>query len=125
MAKFILYLTRWQLSTPVLWLVVRNLGAGLEATVLANLIGGTIFFWVDRLIFRACANVEWEALAVGPCADCQRQARVRRLVLAPAGSGGLYDRRADDHPEYRCAACSAKKLEQLRDRNLIAATVTA
>ena len=49
-----LYLIRWQLSTPILavcliWLA--NMGE-LWATIIANLIGGLIFFWVDRLIFR-------------------------------------------------------------------------
>lgn len=52
--KFILYLLRWQLSTPVLyiclwWLADTN---GWLATFTANLIGGSIFFWVDRWIFR-------------------------------------------------------------------------
>ena len=48
MNRFILYLIRWQLSTPILWLVVRQLGASLTSTVIANLIGGAIFFWVDK-----------------------------------------------------------------------------
>ena len=42
MKRFLLYLIRWQLSTPILWLVVRNLGAGLGATVIANLIGASM-----------------------------------------------------------------------------------
>ena len=52
--KFILYLLRRQLSTPILfvclwWLADTN---GWVATVTANLIGGSIFYWVDRWIFR-------------------------------------------------------------------------
>ena len=43
MKRFVLYLARWQASTPVLWLVVSQLGAGLEATVLANLIVAIAF----------------------------------------------------------------------------------
>lgn len=56
--KYILYIVRWQLSTPILafclWLM-----AGLDvivATIIANLIGALIFFWVDRWIFRHDKN---------------------------------------------------------------------
>lgn len=51
--KYILYLIRWQLSTPILALVLILLADmnTLHATIIANLIGGLIFFWVDRLIF--------------------------------------------------------------------------
>lgn len=48
------YLLRWQLSTPILALCTFWL-AGLGnvwAAIIANLIGGLIFFWVDRLIFK-------------------------------------------------------------------------
>lgn len=52
--KYILYLLRWQASTPILAVVVgyfAYLGEWYAAAI-ANLIGGLIFFWVDRLIFR-------------------------------------------------------------------------
>lgn len=51
--KYLLYLVRWQLSTPILALVLYFLASWdtLAATIAANLIGGLIFFWVDRLIF--------------------------------------------------------------------------
>lgn len=54
MNRFLLYLLRWQLSTPILALCLVCLaGLGeLWATVIANLIGGCIFFWVDRFIFK-------------------------------------------------------------------------
>ncbi len=54
MKKFILYLIRWQLSTPILAVVVAYLTHLGEwwAAAIANLIGGTIFFWVDKWIFR-------------------------------------------------------------------------
>lgn len=51
--KFILYLIRWQLSSPILAIAIV-LFAGLGtwwSTVLANLIGGCIFFFVDKIIF--------------------------------------------------------------------------
>lgn len=50
--KFILYLMRWQLSTPILALCLKFLNfSTLINTIIANLIGGCIFFWVDKYIF--------------------------------------------------------------------------
>ncbi len=51
--RFPLYLLRWQLSTPVLSLVIYLMSDFhiVTATIVANLIGGLIFFWVDRWIF--------------------------------------------------------------------------
>lgn len=53
-----LYLMRWQLSTPILAFCVVYLATFGEfwATVIANFIGGLIFFWVDRLIFKGGNN---------------------------------------------------------------------
>lgn len=53
MKKFFLYLIRWQLSSPILavcmvWMGGWNVAV---ATIVANLIGGCIFFWVDKWIF--------------------------------------------------------------------------
>lgn len=56
MSKFVLYLIRWQLSTPILWIVLYWLGNGLYGTVIANLIGGCLFFFVDRYIFERREN---------------------------------------------------------------------
>ena len=51
--KFLMYLFRWQLSTPILFAVVYLLPLEtLEKTIIANLIGGFIFYWVDDWIFR-------------------------------------------------------------------------
>lgn len=52
--KYITYLIRWQLSTPILAVCLHSLaGLGeLWATIIANLIGGLIFFWVDKKIFK-------------------------------------------------------------------------
>lgn len=54
MKKFFLYLIRWQLSSPILavcmvWMGSWNVAV---ATIVANLIGGCIFFWVDSWIFK-------------------------------------------------------------------------
>lgn len=56
--KYILYLFRWQLSTPILAFCCIGFDkyGTLVATILANLIGGLIFFWVDMLIFKNKKN---------------------------------------------------------------------
>ena len=52
--RFLLYAIRWQLSTPiyaiVLYLLKDRFGYVAE-TMIANLIGACIFFWIDRYIF--------------------------------------------------------------------------
>lgn len=54
MKRYTIYLIRWQLSTPVIYLVMRyvNIDNTLIKTILANLIGGLIFYWIDKVIFR-------------------------------------------------------------------------
>ena len=53
MKSFLLYLFRWQLSTPILALVLHLLDTNeIIETIIANLIGGIIFFWIDKLIFK-------------------------------------------------------------------------
>lgn len=53
MKRFLLYLLRWQLSTPILALALHLLDTNeIIETVIANLIGGIIFFWIDKLIFK-------------------------------------------------------------------------
>jgi hypothetical protein len=112
MRKFLLYLFRWQLSTPILWLAVKNLGAGIWSTVLANLIGGAIFFWVDRFIFTSYAVEIWHFKERGKCAACGREETLWRLVRAPN-----YDKR-DAAPVFLCMDCSRKKTAELRAKGL-------
>lgn len=112
MRRFILYLIRWQLSTPILWLVVRNLGAGLWQTVVANLIGGSIFFWVDKFIFTSKAVEMWHFKEKGICDDCGKETSLWRLVLAPN-----YDKR-DAEPKFFCMECSKRRTDQLRNRGV-------
>lgn len=54
MKRYIMYLIRWQLSTPVIYLVMKyvNIDNMLIKTILSNLIGGLIFYWIDKIIFR-------------------------------------------------------------------------
>jgi hypothetical protein len=40
------------MSTPILWGVIYLVGPDIWGTILANLIGGCIFFFIDRLIFK-------------------------------------------------------------------------
>jgi len=112
MRRFILYLVRWQLSTPILWLVVRNLGAGLWQTIVANLIGGSIFFWVDRFIFTSRAVEMWHFKEKGICDACGKETSLWRLVLAPN-----YDKRQSE-PKFFCIECSKKRTDALRRKGI-------
>jgi len=51
--RYLVYLVRWQLTTPILAVVLMVLGSlnVWLAAIIANLIGGLIFYWVDRFIF--------------------------------------------------------------------------
>ena len=118
MIKFTIYLIRWQLSTLILAPAVAffkhspSLFGTKEdwiAATVANLVGGCIFFWVDRFIFKSKAIEKWEVLQKGACHDCGNVNFVKRLVIAPGG----YDRTNDSDPEYRCKECSSVKLNQL------------
>ena len=53
MKRFLLYLLRWQLSTiilaPCIYLLPFNV---VTKTIIANLIGGCIFYFIDKWIFK-------------------------------------------------------------------------
>lgn len=110
--RFGLYLARWQLSTPILWLVIRNLGAGLGSTVVANLIGGAIFFWVDRFIFTSRAVEVWQFKDKGRCDACGKEESLWRLVKA-----SNYDK-SSSRPHFLCMQCSKNKTDQLRAQGI-------
>jgi hypothetical protein len=110
--KYMFYLVRWQLSTPILAgaLLVLSTTDKLTATVIANLLGGLIFFWVDMFIFsNGRPAVQWEVKDRVMCVDCGREARGYRIARA-----GKYDRLEDAEPEFRCETCSGRKTEELR-----------
>lgn len=118
--SYALYLLRWQLSTPILaacvYYLTRSLGAT-WTTVLANLVGGVIFFWVDRWIFRRTnilfTGELWEAKENVTCADCAKPIeRGYRLVKTAD-----YDRSRDRHPQFRCQSCSRAKYDAFRRQN--------
>jgi len=111
--KYVLYLLRWQMSTPILAVCVvsfATLGAT-WATVLANFIGGLLFFWVDRWIFNKTNILRgevWEVREHITCADCGAPAD-RGYRLAKASN---YDKTADRRPEFRCHECSRLKYDR-------------
>ena len=111
MRRFILYLLRWQLSTPILWLAVRQMGTGIGSTIIANLIGGAIFFWVDRFIFTSQAIEVWHTKE-GTCDKCGAPSPLWRLVKT-AG----YDK-SNDKPMFLCMRCSREKTRELRARGI-------
>lgn len=107
--KYMLYLLRWQLSTPILAIVLKLLANmnTLYATIIANLIGGLIFFWVDKFIFKRKSDIPlWEIKKDVICHDCHKKTKGYRIV-----SWGNYDKLDDPHPKYRCKECSLKKMK--------------
>ena len=54
MRRFALYMLRWQLSSPILAVCLIWLGGlgPVWATIIANGIGGAIFYFVDKRIFK-------------------------------------------------------------------------
>ena len=109
--KYFLYLVRWQLSTPILAIVLKLLSnmSTLTATIIANLIGGLIFFWVDKIIFKKTSEVPlWEIKNNVTCYDCHKKSNGYRIVL-----WGNYDRTDDKDPHYRCRDCSIKKMHSI------------
>lgn len=114
--RYALYLLRWQLSTPILALVLIWLDNfhSTFATVVANLIGGLIFFWVDKFIFTSDVLApQWEIKEDITCVDCGIKARGFRLVKTKN-----YDRTQDTQPEFRCEECSKRKLKELKERGV-------
>lgn len=114
--RYGLYLIRWQLSTPILAVVLLRLSHINEwiATVIANLIGGLIFFWVDRFIFTTRKlEDQWEVRENIACVDCGKITRGYRLVKTRN-----YDRTKDSRPEFRCEQCSRRKTQELRERGI-------
>jgi len=114
--RYALYLLRWQASTPILAGVGILLAAmgQLVAAIVANLIGGLIFFWVDQYIFTSQSlAAQWEVKENIRCVDCGTIARGYRLVRS-----GDYDKSTDPAPEFRCEACSTKKSEALKNKGI-------
>jgi hypothetical protein len=116
LGRYGLYLVRWQLSTPLLAgvLILLSTLDPLTATIIANLLGGLIFFWVDRFIFTSKAlTAQWEVKENVTCVDCGKVCRGYRLVRT-----STYDRTDASAAEFRCEACSERKTKELRERGI-------
>lgn len=87
------------------------MGVGIWSTVIANLIGGAIFFWIDKFIFTSKAIEMWH-IKEGKCDKCGKKGHLWRLVLAPN-----YDKRKDK-PIFLCLDCSKKKTDKLRAKGI-------
>jgi hypothetical protein len=114
--RYLLYLLRWQLSTPILAVCLMYLHFGVTwNTVIANLVGGLIFFWVDRFIFTSSVIApQWEVAENIECHDCKNHAsRGYRIVKAKK-----YDKTSSD-PEFRCEKCSQNKSDELKEKGII------
>jgi len=52
--KYILYIFRWQLSTPILAICIIYLPySATVKTIISNFLGALIFFWIDQWIFKS------------------------------------------------------------------------
>ena len=121
--RYILYLVRWQLSTPLLAPIVAYFkhssaifGTAEDwiAASIANLIGGLIFFWVDSFIFTSkMLSAQWEVKDNVRCADCGKLCRGYRIVKTTN-----YDRSTDRYPEFRCEEHSMRKTKSLKKKGI-------
>lgn len=111
MKKYLLYLGRWQLSTLVLYPVVLWMGASLISTITANLIGGMIFFFVDKFIFTS-ETIEMWHLKEGTCDKCGKTGHLWRLVSTKG-----YDK-SNSKPKFFCNKCSKLKQEELQKEGI-------
>jgi hypothetical protein len=108
---YFLYILRWETSTPILaWCIgYFQQYSPFVRTILANLIGALIFFWIDRIIFTSkTLNPVWETKENVTCIDCGKLViRGYRLVKYKK-----YDKTKDKEPKWRCESCSMKKYQQ-------------
>jgi hypothetical protein len=118
--RYLAYLFRWQLSTPILGWVTAYMATEMAvhdtmvSAAVANLIGGLIFFWVDQYIFTSTAlSAQWEVRDHVKCADCGKVARGYRLAKT-----SNYDRTGDPAPKFRCEACSKRKSAELKKKGI-------
>jgi hypothetical protein len=121
--KYLFYLIRWQMSTPILAPVIAYFKHSPSifgtkedwiGSAVANLIGGLIFFWVDKWIFRNTVLAPlWEIRENINCTDCGKICRGLRLVKS-----ANYDKTKDQKPEFRCEECSKRKLEELKNKGI-------
>jgi len=111
--KYLLYLGRWQLSTPILACVLVLLSTlpTILATVIANLVGGLMFFWIDKLIFSTiCTTPHWEIKEDITCVDCGATHTTGYRIVEWLD----YNKQTDPEPKYRCIVCKDVKKDKIR-----------
>lgn len=55
MRRLLIYLLRWQMSTPILAVITYHMAAEYGSTIsaiVANLVGGLLFYHIDKRIFK-------------------------------------------------------------------------
>ena len=82
------------------------------AAIVANAIGASIFFWVDRFIFTSSAVEVWNFKDKGVCDQCGKEESLWRLVRAPN-----YDK-SKSEPVFLCMSCSKAKTDELRAKGI-------
>lgn len=82
----------------------------LTATIIANFIGGLMFFWIDKIIFKQRPKLPLLEIKKGKCSDCGCNIEVRGIV-----NWGNYDKTNDKRPKFRCTLCSQTKMEQIKN----------
>jgi predicted nucleic acid-binding Zn ribbon protein len=119
--RFAAYFLRWQLSSPILAIVIAIVKGSPNwfgtaedwySAAIANAIGACIFFWVDKFIFTSAAVEMWHFIPEGNCDECGNRTELWRLTLAPG-----YDKRTDE-PKYLCMECSKKQTDKLRAKGI-------
>ena len=116
MTRYFLYLIRWQLSTPILAPIMFLMGtySPFLAASVANLIGGLIFFWIDKIIFKNGSPFSiWQIKENVKCVDCGKECRGYRLVKAKK-----YNKIKEEKPKFRCERCSTIKSEELKSQGI-------
>jgi hypothetical protein len=116
----LLYLGRWQLSSLILSPAISLFnGTSIwgtaetwAASCVANLVGGSIFFWVDRFIFTSGAVEVWNFKDNGVCDQCGKEESLWRLVKA-----SNYDKSGSE-PKFLCMKCSKEKTDELRSKGI-------
>ncbi len=91
---------------------LSGLGFWVSAAI-ANLVGCSIFFWVDRFIFSPKFDQIWSVREQVVCVDCGQTSRGYRLVKTKK-----YDK-TKAVPEYRCEKCSIDKEHKLKEQGKI------
>lgn len=115
--NLIVYMIRWQLSTPILaWVTYMFTGTSesISTAIVGNLIGSLIFYWIDLVTFLSgTLSHQWEVKDNITCHDCGSEViRGYRLVIAPKYN------RIKHTPQYRCETCSIQKVESLKKAGL-------